>query len=230
MICTTRKKTGSTSLPLTIGGILLLAMLIITAVSIFGAALLYTRFPLKPYPIHLFDVTNLVPRIWIPLPNYGYSIFQEFISDLGVGPSSFLFNTGMIISGALAIPVFPMLLRPLGSTQTAKIGVVMGIIAGIGLIGVGAFPETTGFYHVLFAVIFFFSIFIAIGVLSYANNSAKFFSKYVQWLGYISFLGGLICSILVSIFGPPPEWVLIFLVLIWALPLGIDMLAKRKSL
>jgi hypothetical membrane protein len=136
----------------------------------------------------------------------------------------------MIIAGILTILVFPTLLKPLENTRTAKIGVALGIIAGAGLIGVGVFPENTGIYHALFAVTFFFPILIAIAVLSYANNSVKFFSKYVQWVGYISFIGGLICAILISILGPPPEWILLFLVLIWALPLGIDMLAKRKSL
>ncbi|MFB0563360.1 MAG: DUF998 domain-containing protein [Candidatus Lokiarchaeia archaeon] len=228
----TSDKSGSLrGLPLTfIGGILLLAMLITTTVGIFGAVLLYTSFPLKPYPIPLFGILNMLPSMWIPVPNLGYRVFTEFISDLGVGPSSFIFNGGMILAGALTILVFPTLLKPLGSTGTAKIGVVIGVIAGVGLVGVGAFPENTGFYHVLFATMFFVSIFIAAGVLSYANNSTLFFSKTVQGLGYFVLLGGLICTGLVPIFGPPPEWVLLLLVLIWALPLSIEMLAKGKSL
>ncbi|WXG40001.1 MAG: DUF998 domain-containing protein [Candidatus Freyarchaeum deiterrae] len=223
------KKSGSTSLTLTLGGILFLAMLVVTSIGIYGAIFLYTRFPLRPYTISLFGVSQ-IPSIWIPGPNTGYSIFYQYISDLGVGPSSFLFNASMIIAGVLTIPAFPTLLRPLGSTGAAKIGVILGIIAGVGLIGVGLFPETTGGYHTLFATIYFLSTFIAIGVLSYANNSSKFFSKYVQWLGYIAFIVGPICTGLVLFLGPPPEWILIFLVLIWDLPLGIDMLAKRKSL
>lgn len=224
------KKSGSTSLTLTLGGLLFLAMLIITSISIYGAILLYNSFPLKPYPIYLFGVLNLVPGFWFPVPNYGYSVFREFISDLGVGPSSSIFNAGIIISGLLTIAVFPTLLKPLGSTGMAKIGVLIGIIAGVSLIGIGVFPETQGTYHVLFAVIFFVSIFIAIGVLSYANNLAMFFSTHVQLLGYVSFLLGLVCTFLVPFLGPAAEWPLLFFLLIWALPLSIDMLAKRKSL
>ncbi|MGQ9722865.1 MAG: DUF998 domain-containing protein [Candidatus Jordarchaeum sp.] len=223
------EKSGSLKgVPLTfIGGILLLAMLIISTVSILGAVSLYTSFPLNPYPIHLLGI-KLLPTIWVPVPNYGYRVFTEFISDLGVGPSSFIFNGGIIIAGAITVLMFPTLLKPLGSTGTAKIGVVIGIIAGVGLAGVGAFPENTGFYHVLFATMFFVSIFTAAGVLSYANNSTSFFSKTVQRLGYFAFLGGLICTGLVLIFGPPPEWGLLLLLLIWALPLSIEMLAKGK--
>ncbi|MEM2958102.1 MAG: DUF998 domain-containing protein [Candidatus Jordarchaeaceae archaeon] len=225
------EKSGSPrGLPLTfIGGVLLLAMLIVSAVSILGAVLLYTSFPLKPYPVHFLGI-KLLPNVWIPAPNFGYEVFTNFISDLGVGPSSFIFNTGMIISGVLAVLVFPTLLRPLGNTGKAKIGVAFGIIAGVGLAGVGAFPENTGFYHVLFASIFFISIFIAAGVLSYANESTSFFSKTVQRLGYFVFPAGLVCTGLILIFGPPPEWALLLLLLIWALPLSIEMLAKGNRL
>ena len=223
------KKSGSTSMTLILGGILFLATLVVSTISIFGAVLLYTSSPFTLYPSRLFGV-SLLPNAEILSLNFGYSTFHYFISDLGIGPSSWLFNTGMVITGIITIAAFPTLLKPLGSTRTGKIGVILGVIAGAGLIGVGLFPENTGVNHVISAVIYFFSTFIAIGVLSYANSSTKFFSKYVQWLGYIAFIAGLICTILISIFGPPPEWVLIFLVLIWALPLSIDMLAKRKSL
>ncbi|MEM2145490.1 MAG: DUF998 domain-containing protein [Candidatus Jordarchaeaceae archaeon] len=215
---------------LTLGGILLLAMLIITSIGIFGSVLLYNSFPLKPYPIYIFGVLNLVPGFWIPVPNYGYSIFFEFISDLGVGPSSYLFNTSMIIAGLLLIVAFPTLLKPLRNTGIAKIGVGVGIIAGVGLIGVGVFPETKAMYHVIFATIFFISIFLAMGILSYADNVAVFFSDHVDLLGYISCVLGVICTVLVLFLGSVIEWVLLFFILIWALPLSIDMLNKRKSI
>lgn len=229
MICTAGAKYSSVKggRAIFLGGILLLAMLIISTLGIFGAVFLYNSSPLKPYPI---EFINRIALFWIPVPNYGYSVFFDFISDLGVGPSSFIFNTGMIIAGALNIPVYPTLIKPLGSTTTAKIGAVTGIIASIGLIGVGVFTETTGFTHVLFATTFFFLIFITAGLVSYANNSTHFFSKNVQRLGYCAFLGGLICTALVAIFGPPPEWVLLLIMLIWALPLSREMLAKGKSL
>ncbi|MEM3587697.1 MAG: DUF998 domain-containing protein [Candidatus Jordarchaeaceae archaeon] len=219
----------STSSVLTLGGILLLAMLIITSIGIFGAVLLYNSFPLKPFPIYLFGVLNLVPGFWLPVPNYGYTILREFISDLGVGPSSFLFNTSMIIAGLLLIAAFPTFLKPLGSTKIAKIGVAVGVIAGVSLIGVGVFTETSGIYHVIFATIFFLSIFSTIGILSHADNLSVFFSAHVVLLGYISSLLGIICTLLVPILGPTIEWTLLLFVLIWALPMAIDMLAKRKS-
>jgi hypothetical membrane protein len=136
----------------------------------------------------------------------------------------------MIIAGLLLIAVFPTLLKPLGNTKIAKIGVGIGIIAGTSLIGVGVFPETRAMYHVIFATIFFISIFLAIGIISYADNLTVFFSAHVDLLGFISSPLGIICTLLVLFLGPVIEWVLLFFILIWALPLGIDMLAKRKSL
>jgi hypothetical membrane protein len=204
-------------------------MLIISLISIFGAVVLYTSSPFRSYNLPLFLVPTL-PHIWYPWYNFGYSIFYQYISDLGEGPSSSLFNTGIFIAGILTIAIFPTFHKPLGSTKTAKIGVALGIIAGAALACVGIFPEYTGIYHTISAGMFFFPILMAILVLSYANSSAKFFSKYVQWLGYIIFISGLVSAILITIFGPPPEWILLFLIWIWALPMGIDMLAKRKSL
>ena len=38
-----------------------------------------------------------------------YSFFKNMISDLGVGPGSFFFNFGLIISGLVLVPFFLIL-------------------------------------------------------------------------------------------------------------------------
>jgi len=106
------KKSGFMGLPLTfIGGVIGFVAINIAMICILGAVLLYTCSPLKPYPINLFGY-----RTWIPGPNVGYSWTTQWISDLGVGPSSYMFNVGLMVTGVLCIPFFPTLLEPLEYT------------------------------------------------------------------------------------------------------------------
>ncbi|MGI0079126.1 MAG: DUF998 domain-containing protein, partial [Nitrososphaerales archaeon] len=74
----------------------------------------------------------------------GYSASQNTISDLGVRyPSSVIFNTSVIIFGLLVIAGSYFLDR----AYKKRIFSVFLILSGIGAIGVGIFPETTGNIH-----------------------------------------------------------------------------------
>jgi len=79
-------------------------------------------------------------------PNY--SVKDNYISDLGVDPSSSLiFNTSIILFGILVIIAFS-LLRDIWYYP-------LGIIMGLSLVFVGLFPEYTGILHDLSAFIVF---------------------------------------------------------------------------
>ena len=83
-------------------------------------------------------------------PNYSTS--QNYISDLGatckfpsgtctiVQPSSFIFNSSIIILGSLVVISAYYLQRAF----TKKVFSLFILLAGLGAIGVGLFPETTG--------------------------------------------------------------------------------------
>ncbi|MHA1579655.1 MAG: DUF998 domain-containing protein [Candidatus Freyarchaeota archaeon] len=220
------KKSGFMGLPLTfVGGVIGFVAINIAMICILGAVLLYTCSPLKPYPINLFGY-----RTWIPGPNVGYSWTTQWISDLGVGPSSYMFNVGLMVTGVLCIPFFPTLLEPLEYTRRAKLGVAVGLIAGVTLIGIGAFPENTGVWHGLFSVIFWSLIAITAGILSSAMSQSTFFSKRLQWLGYFELAAGLVCLILSGVFGSVPEWTMLFTLAVWVYALSIEMLVKGKTL
>ncbi len=211
--------------PLTlIGGIIAVVIISFAAACILGAVLLYTSSPLKPYPINFFGFAT-----WIPGPNVGYSWTTQWISDLGVGPSSFIFNVGLMITGVICLPFFPTLLKPLGHTKSAKIGVLIGVAASVALIGIGAFPENTGFYHGLFSILFWSLIAVSAGVLSYAMRSSPLFPRSIQWIGYFELVGGLTCLVLSGIFGAVPEWTMLLILVIWVYVAGITMLIKGRT-
>jgi hypothetical membrane protein len=103
-----------------------------------------------------------------------YSTSQNYISDLGatcrlssdtctiVQPSSIIFNASTIVFGLLVCISGFYLQRAFGH----KIFSIMILLAGLGAIGVGLFPETTGMIHLAVAFVTF--IFMGLGaILSY---------------------------------------------------------------
>ncbi len=78
-----------------------------------------------------------------------YSVSTNYISDLGVGKTAYIFNTSIILMG-LALISAGILLRKFSPALLVVI-----ILAGIGAIGVGMFPETTGRPHFISATLVF---------------------------------------------------------------------------
>jgi hypothetical membrane protein len=80
-------------------------------------------------------------------PNY--SVSHNYISDLGVGSTAYMFNTSIIVLGILLI---------VGALLSRKFSVPVSIIiilAGVGAALVGVFPENTGSIHSYSALLVF---------------------------------------------------------------------------
>ena len=78
-----------------------------------------------------------------------YSVSGNYISDLGVGSTAYIFNTSIVLLGLLIIVTgyfIRRFSRPL---------LILLILAGIGAMGVGLFPETTGSPHLIFSLLVF---------------------------------------------------------------------------
>jgi hypothetical membrane protein len=228
VIYVARKKSGASEgrRYTLIGGIIAFVAVSIAVVCILGAVFLYTSAsPLKPYSVTFFTF-----RTWIPVPNSGYYWTSQTISDLGVGPTSLLFSAGIIITGVLCFPFFPTLLKPLEYTRTAKVGVLIGILAAAFLIDIGLFSEVLGFYHDLFSVLFWASVALTAGVLSLAMRSSSFFSRTVQYIGYFEWAAGWTLGVLTALYGAIPEWFAFLTLVIWIYALSIETVIKgRKS-
>ncbi len=201
-----------------IGGLFAVIATIVGTVSILGAVATYTVFPFRPLSIELFYP--------IPVINTGYNFWYQYVSEMSAGPSAFLYNVGVIITGILAIPVFPSMLRLLRSTTVAKIGIIFGVVASIAMSFSSVFPlyvNSAG--HSIFAGIFFASIGIAIVLLTYAMYRSTFFSRVNVAIGVIFVIVDLI---FIATGISEAEWTVFIIIVIWLLVVGIHMIIKRN--
>lgn len=86
-----------------------------------------------------FVVGMLVAEALYP----GYSISQNYISDLGVGPSAMIFNSSIFLLGLLVVTSAYFVHRSFGN----RLVTVLIVLAGIGAMGVGVFPENSPAMH-----------------------------------------------------------------------------------
>lgn len=95
-----------------------------------------------------------------------YDFGEDYLSDLGVGPGAWAFNTAVIAAGILVLLFAAAGLNSsLGWKGLAGAGRILLALAGVALAGVGVFPEDAGRLHTGVSVAFFLLVFIALGVL-----------------------------------------------------------------
>jgi len=80
-----------------------------------------------------------------------YSTSENYISDLGVGPSALVFNSSIFLLGVLAVCSAYFIQK----TFNFKLFSILTAITGIGAIGVGLFTEDAGAIHAVFSLITF---------------------------------------------------------------------------
>jgi hypothetical membrane protein len=73
----------------------------------------------------------------------GYSISQNYISDLGVGPSAIIFNSSVFLLGLLVVACAYFV----HSSFRNRLVTILIVLAGVGAIGVGLFPEDSPVMH-----------------------------------------------------------------------------------
>jgi hypothetical membrane protein len=82
----------------------------------------------------------------------GYSISGNYISDLGVGPSSIIFNSSVFLLGLLLVIGTFFLQRAFGEYKAL---ILTLILTSIGAMGVGVFTEDFGIIHGVVSLITF---------------------------------------------------------------------------
>jgi len=115
-----------------------------------------------------------------------YSVHSNYISDLGVGQYSYIFNYSIVILGILAIMSALLLLME----DRRSILPYTIIIVGLGAAGVGIFPENTGNPHVYFSEItFIFSGISAIAAsFSFVRGPFRIISPFIGILIILSII------------------------------------------
>ncbi|HZD43879.1 MAG TPA: DUF998 domain-containing protein [Methanomicrobiales archaeon] len=165
----------------------------------------------------------------------GYSISQNAISDLGatgppgsvVQPSATIFNTAMVVSGVLVIGAAYFIHRAFKNRPfTALLA-----LTGIGILGVGIFPENYGAIHVVLSAILFTAGSLS-AIVSYTVEAPLALRYYSVALGAVSLID---LSLLVALDGSSPfallgfggleRWI-VYPILLWGTVFGGYLLGR----
>ncbi len=170
----------------------------------------------------------------------GYSLTQNYISDLGGANSPWwaVFDASVILLGVAAIFGALLVWSAFEERPSRGIGLGFLVIAGIGAIGVGVFPETTpvlgGQMHTIVSLIAFLGGGLGILILSYAMvdhprwRVARPFARacgLVTLVALVLFtIGGYVGSVFYLGIGPGGmERLIVAPILLWAIVEGAHL-------
>lgn len=161
----------------------------------------------------------------------GYSVAQNFISDLGATcratclvaqPTSTIFNSSVTLLGLLAIVASYFIEREFRS-RTLSFLVIM---TGVGATGVGVFPETAGVIHPIVSLITF--VFAGLSAIaSYKLQKAP--SSYLSVLLGVMTLVALalyVSDIFLGLGQGGMERMIVYPALIWAVGFSAYLMGK----
>ncbi|MFI5412937.1 MAG: DUF998 domain-containing protein, partial [Candidatus Micrarchaeales archaeon] len=159
----------------------------------------------------------------------GYNLNSNYISDLGVGATSVIFNPAMIAFGILLVVAACFILTE-GKHRFVALGFLISGVAGM---GVGSFPETSGMPHIVFADLVFGTIaimavcfyFLLKGKLRIYSLIAGIFALLIVISFALILSAGL--TIIPGLGHGTIEELLFYDELIWAFVIGICFMTKR---
>ncbi|MHA1300083.1 MAG: hypothetical protein ACTSO9_11745 [Candidatus Helarchaeota archaeon] len=189
---------------------------------------------------------NYIPLIWDYIFNHGsirwgrYTIWTHWISDLGsirYTSAPILYDLAAIFAGALTFPLsfyIEKILVPLnGSRMRLRLGSagwLFSVIGNLGYIGVGIFSEDRDFFGLhgitsgmAFGGFTLGAFFMGLVILLYDSDLPK-------PLGVYGIIGPLGTIVIFGIFeGPFWEWMLLFSIIAWIVPLTLIIIHKEIS-
>ena len=155
----------------------------------------------------------------------GYSISTKYISDLGVGPSSAIFNSSVFLLGLLLIIGTYFLKRALNS----RVMTVLLVLTAIGAMGVGVFTENSGAIHWVVSLIAF--LFGGLSAIASYRLLKSPFSILAVILGLMD-LGALIlfaAKIDLGLGVGGMERMIVYPVLVWGAGLGAYLIGQTEK-
>jgi hypothetical membrane protein len=177
----------------------------------------------------------------------GYSILTNWISDLGGSPHTpapYLYDIACIVAGTLTIPLtFYMenLLAPIPKREGPQIhysrmrfrlvssAFLFSLIGSIGYIGVGIFSEDRNFYnlHSITSSLAFGGF--TLGAFFMGWTIVLYDTKIPKLLGIYGIVGPLTTIIIFLLINNPLwEWLLLFSILAWIIPLSLIVFNKEE--
>lgn len=155
----------------------------------------------------------------------GYSTSENYISDLGVGPSALVFNSSIFLLGVLAVCSAYFIQK----TFNFKLFSILTAITGIGAIGVGLFTEDAGAIHAVFSLITFLFAGIS-AIVSYKLEKPP--------LSYLSVVLGTMSLVALVLFASGSyldlgkggmERMIVYPALLWTISFGGHLIGDSKD-
>ncbi|MCI4327877.1 MAG: DUF998 domain-containing protein [Thermoplasmata archaeon] len=180
------------------------------------------------------SVQFVLAMVVVQLKYPGYSDTGNYISDLGssMSPSAWLFNDSIRLLGLLGIVGTILIRTAFARKTTTHIGLAALLVAELGAIGVGTFPENSTWpfsgIHSVVSLVTFLGAGLALVFLALAM------SRDTRWAGlrFYSFLSGVITLVAIPLFvsgrylgiGPGGmERVVVAPILLWAVVVGVHL-------
>jgi len=183
-----------------------------------------------------FSIFFIISEIQYSQAPGGYSVSANAISDLGancpsgggpcyIPPSAYTFDTSIVIYGLFGLAVAYYVQRAF----RWKPATAMLILASIGAIGVGLFPETTGIVHSIFSLV----VFLFTGLS--AIVTARFLKKP---LFYFAIIMGLTTVVLLVLFvgsenlglgGGGMERMIAYPAILWTIGFGAHLMGTEDK-
>ena len=175
-----------------------------------------------------FGLGLILAEIYYP----GYDVANNFVSDLGATcstpsacaiyqPTSTIFNSSVVLLGLLILVGTYFLQKAFHW----KLASALTALAGVGAVGIGLFPETTGIWHSIFSLIVF--LFAGLAALVTVKFQRKPMSYFSIVLGLIT-LAALFLSVGGVYAGLGPggmERMIVYPVLLWSIGFGGHLMA-----
>jgi len=162
---------------------------------------------------------------------YAYSVSANYVSDLGatcpnsgpcyIPPSALLFDSSIALLGLLILVGAYFLHRAFKWTPAT----VLIALAGVGALGVGLLPETTGVWHSIFSlIVFLFAGLSAIVTYRFQKKPMSYFSVI---LGVITLIALLLYvpNVYLGLGAGGMERMVVYPTLVWSLAFGGHLMA-----
>jgi len=118
----------------------------------------------------------------------GYSVSQNYISDLGVGPSASIFNSSVFLLGLMVVASAYFVQRSFRNRLVTG----LLVLAGVGAMGVGVFPENYPAMHEVVSDVAF--IFGGLAPIAAFRLLRKPFNYFSVMLGLVSLCAMVLLS------------------------------------
>jgi hypothetical membrane protein len=157
-----------------------------------------------------------------------YTFGKNYLSDLGIGPGAWAFNSGLVIAGVLLVLFSVMGVRPmLGAPTISKIAAAFLAVDGVLLACIGIFTEDYDPEHYIFSVAFFLTFLLTAVLMTIALWKTKVLGTFGYAFSAVIVVFGLI---LLPMGGDPfSETAAVFSIIVWGVGISVAALLKESG-